>query len=131
MTIQVGDKLPSVTLTTMTEEGPKPVQLQELCERKKVVLFAVPGAFTPTCSAQHLPGYLTNYSALKEKGVDSIKRIEKQLQEIFGPTFYKEHIDNIYIQNKNIIIITRSSEARAEVNLQKTTIKTNKTIKVL
>ena len=72
MTIQVGDKLPSVTLTTMTEEGPKPVQLQELCEGKKVVLFAVPGAFTPTCSVQHLPGYLTNYSALKEKGVDVI-----------------------------------------------------------
>ena len=72
MTIQVGDKLPSVTLTTMTEEGPKPVQLQEICEGKKVVLFAVPGAFTPTCSAQHLPGYLTNYSALKEKGVDVI-----------------------------------------------------------
>ena len=72
MTIQVGDKLPSVTLTTMTEEGPKPVQLQELCEGKKVVLFAVPGAFTPTCSVQHLPGYLTNYSALKEKNVDVI-----------------------------------------------------------
>ncbi len=72
MTIQVGDKIPSITLTTMTEEGPKPVVLNELCEGKKVVLFAVPGAFTPTCSAQHLPGYINNASALKEKGVDVI-----------------------------------------------------------
>ena len=68
---------------------------------------------------------------LKEKGVDNIKRIEQQLQEELGVKFYKEHIDNISIQNKNIIITTKSSEARAEVNLQKTTIKTNKTIKVL
>ena len=68
---------------------------------------------------------------LKEKGIDRIKRIEKQLQDMFGPTFYKEHIDNIYTQNNNIIITTRSSEARAEVNLHKTTIKTDKTIKVL
>ncbi|SVA59631.1 uncharacterized protein METZ01_LOCUS112485 [marine metagenome] len=72
MTIKVGDKIPQVTLSTMTEEGPKPVDLGELCEGKKVVLFAVPGAFTPTCSAQHLPGYITNSSALKEKGVDVI-----------------------------------------------------------
>ncbi len=72
MTIKVGDKIPQVTLSTMTEEGPKPVDLGELCEGKKVVLFAVPGAFTPTCSAQHLPGYITNSSALKEKGADVI-----------------------------------------------------------
>ena len=56
MTIQVGDKLPQTTLSTMTGEGPKPVSLEELCAGKKVVLFAVPGAFTPACSAQHLPG---------------------------------------------------------------------------
>ena len=50
MTIQVGDTLPSINLTTMTSEGPKPVSLTELSAEKKVVLFAVPGAFTPTCS---------------------------------------------------------------------------------
>jgi peroxiredoxin len=58
MTIQVGDTVPSVGLTTMTAEGPKPVSLSELSSGKKMVLFAVPGAFTPTCSAQHLPGFL-------------------------------------------------------------------------
>ena len=72
MTIQVGDTLPSINLTTMTDEGPKPVSMAEISSGKKVVLFAVPGAFTPTCSVQHLPGFLEKYSDLKEKGVDVI-----------------------------------------------------------
>lgn len=72
MTIKVGDKLPNITLSTMTEEGPKPVSIEELCAGKKVVLFAVPGAFTPTCSNQHLPGFVSNSTALKEKGVDLV-----------------------------------------------------------
>ena len=72
MTIQVGDTLPSINLTTMTSEGPKPVSLTELSAGKKVVLFAVPGAFTPTCSVQHLPGFLEKKSELKDKGVDIV-----------------------------------------------------------
>jgi glutaredoxin/glutathione-dependent peroxiredoxin len=72
MTIKVGDKIPSATLTTMTGEGPKPVSTDELFKGKKVVLFAVPGAFTPTCSAKHLPGFVQNADAIKAKGIDSI-----------------------------------------------------------
>ena len=72
MTIQVGDTLPSVNLTMMTVEGPKPISLNELSAGKKVVLFAVPGAFTPTCSAQHLPGFIERSTEIKEKGVDLI-----------------------------------------------------------
>ena len=72
MTIQVGDRLPSATLTIMTAEGPKPITTIELCEGKKVVLFAVPGAFTPTCSVQHLPGYVDNAQSLRDKGVDTV-----------------------------------------------------------
>ena len=72
MSIQVGDRLPSATLTTMTAEGPKPLTTSELCEGKKVVLFAVPGAFTPTCSVQHLPGYVENAQSFKDKGVDTV-----------------------------------------------------------
>ena len=72
MTIQVGDTLPSINLTTMTSEGPKPVSLTELSAGKKVVLFAVPGAFTPTCSVQHLPGFLEKNRELKDKGVDIV-----------------------------------------------------------
>ena len=72
MTIAVGDKIPSATLTQMTDEGPKPISTEELFGGKKVVLFAVPGAFTPTCSASHLPGYVANADAISGKGVDAI-----------------------------------------------------------
>jgi peroxiredoxin len=72
MTIKVGDKIPSATLTTMTAEGPKPISTDELFKGKKVVLFAVPGAFTPTCSQKHLPGFVENAEALKAKGVNTI-----------------------------------------------------------
>ena len=71
MTIKVGDKLPEGSFTVMND-GVKTISTDELFAGKKVVLFAVPGAFTPTCSAQHLPGYLHNYQDLKDKGVDTI-----------------------------------------------------------
>ena len=72
MSIQVGDRLPEATFTTMTEEGPKPLTTAEVFAGKKVVLFSVPGAFTPTCSKQHLPGYVKQADELKAKGVASI-----------------------------------------------------------
>jgi peroxiredoxin len=72
MTIAVGDKIPESTLMQMTGDGPAPVSTADLFAGKKVVLFAVPGAFTPTCSAQHLPGYIENADALSAKGADSI-----------------------------------------------------------
>jgi glutaredoxin/glutathione-dependent peroxiredoxin len=72
MTIRVGDRIPPVTLKMTTPEGAKDVKADELFAGKKVVLFAVPGAFTPTCSAQHLPGFVANAAALRAKGVDLI-----------------------------------------------------------
>jgi peroxiredoxin len=72
MTIKVGDRIPSVTLQRMTADGVKDVSTDEIFERKRVVLFAVPGAFTPTCSAKHLPGFVANADAIKAKGVDTI-----------------------------------------------------------
>ena len=72
MTIKVGDKVPSVKLKHMTAEGVKDITTDELFKGKKVVLFALPGAFTPTCSAKHVPGFVNNYDALKAKGVDEI-----------------------------------------------------------
>ena len=72
MTIKVGDKLPSVTLTEATAEGPKPVTTDEFFAGKKVALFALPGAFTPTCSAKHLPGFKQLAGEIKGKGVDVI-----------------------------------------------------------
>jgi peroxiredoxin len=72
MAIQVGDKLPQATMKVMGEKGPQDISTDDLFAGKKVVLFALPGAFTPTCSAAHLPSYVVNADKIKAKGVDSI-----------------------------------------------------------
>ncbi|MEJ2139220.1 MAG: peroxiredoxin [Gammaproteobacteria bacterium] len=72
MTIKVGDKMPAGNLATMTAEGPGSISTDELFGGKRVVLFSVPGAFTPTCSQKHLPGYVQNAEKLKANGIDSI-----------------------------------------------------------
>ena len=72
MALKVGDKVPSATLTTFGPDGPAPITTDELFKGKKVALFAVPGAFTPTCSAKHLPGFKQHAAELKAKGVDTI-----------------------------------------------------------
>src|ERR1700735_459326 len=72
MTSKVGDKIPSMKLMVATTDGPKEITTDEIFKGKKVVLFAVPGAFTPTCSAKHLPGFVQNAAAIKAKGVDTI-----------------------------------------------------------
>jgi len=70
--IKVGDRIPSVKLKHMTAEGVKDITTDEVFKGKKVVLFALPGAFTPTCSAKHLPGFVQKASEIKGKGVDAI-----------------------------------------------------------
>lgn len=72
MTIKVGDSFPVLKVMTATTEGPKEVSTETLFKGKKAVLFAVPGAYTPTCSAKHLPGYVQNTAAFKEHGVTEI-----------------------------------------------------------
>ena len=72
MPIQVGDKVPSVTLYEMGEDGPVAVNTDEFFAGRKIALFALPGAFTPTCSAQHVPGFVNNAVEIKGKGVDAI-----------------------------------------------------------
>jgi len=79
MTIKVGDRLPSGVLMEFIETetpgctvGPNQFNVDELAKGKRVVLFGVPGAFTPTCSAKHLPGYVQNYEALRKKGIDEV-----------------------------------------------------------
>ena len=71
MTIKIGDTLPETSFTTMTETGPEPIG-SEFFKGRTIALFAVPGAFTPTCSAKHLPGFLDKADAIKAKGVDAI-----------------------------------------------------------
>lgn len=72
MTIAVGDTIPDVKLTRATPEGPQPVQSSDYFKGKRVALFSVPGAYTPTCSAKHLPGFIEKGEALKAKGIDEI-----------------------------------------------------------
>ncbi|HEX8622571.1 MAG TPA: peroxiredoxin [Allosphingosinicella sp.] len=72
MSIQVGDKLPKATLVKATPEGPQPVDSDEYFGGRRVALFSVPGAFTPTCSARHLPGFVEKADELKGKGIDEI-----------------------------------------------------------
>lgn len=72
MSIKVGERIPSVTLMHMTDKGPAPVTTDELFGKKKVVVFALPGAFTPTCSARHLPGYVERAAEFAKKGVNDI-----------------------------------------------------------
>ncbi len=93
-TIKVGDTLPSMKLMTAASEGPREISTDELFKDKKVVLFAVPGAFTPTCSAKHLPGFVTNAAALREKGVDVIACLA--VNDVFVMTAWakEQGIDN-------------------------------------
>ena len=72
MTIQVGDRIPSATLLKATPEGPEPVDTDSYFAGRKVALFSVPGAFTPTCSARHLPGFIDRAEEFRAKGVDEV-----------------------------------------------------------
>lgn len=72
MTIKVGDRIPSVSLNVMGADGPESIGTDDIFKGKRVALFGLPGAFTPTCSARHLPGFVDNSDALKAKGVDAI-----------------------------------------------------------
>ena len=70
--IAVGERVPNITLTMMADDDPETISSEVIFSAKKVVLFAVPGAFTPTCSKAHLPSYITYYDAIKDKGIDTI-----------------------------------------------------------
>jgi peroxiredoxin len=72
MTIKTGERLPESTLTVMREKGPAPLSTHDIFAGRKVVLFSVPGAFTPTCSARHLPGFVEHAAEIQERGVDAI-----------------------------------------------------------
>jgi glutaredoxin/glutathione-dependent peroxiredoxin len=72
MTIQIGDTIPAATLTRMTEHGPDKVDVSAFFAGRRIALFSVPGAFTPTCSARHLPGFVDKADELKAKGIDEV-----------------------------------------------------------
>ena len=100
MTIKVGDKLPSGMLQEYHEVatgacavGPNPVAVEELTKGKKVVIFGLPGAFTPTCSAKHVPSYLQHYAELKAKGVDTVACVSVNDAFVMGAWARDQHTD--------------------------------------
>ena len=98
MTIKVGDRLPAGTLMEYFEVekdgcsiGPNPVKVEDLTKGRKVVIFGLPGAFTPTCSAKHVPSYLANYDKLKAKGVDTIACVSVNDAFVMGAWARDQH----------------------------------------
>jgi len=94
MTVKVGDKVPSATLMTMKNGTPGPVKTDDLFSGKKVVLFALPGAFTPTCSAKHLPGFVQHADDLKKKGVDAIACMSVNDAFVMNAWGQQQHADD-------------------------------------
>jgi len=95
MTISVGDRIPATTLQTMGDDGPTPISTDDIFRGKKVVLFAVPGAFTPGCSMTHLPGYIVNADKLLAAGVDTIACLSVNdafVMDAWGKAQNAEHI---------------------------------------
>jgi peroxiredoxin len=91
MTIKVGEKIPSATLMQMKGGTPTPVKTDDLFANKKVVVFALPGAFTPTCSAKHLPGFVTHADEILAKGVDTIACISVNDAFVMGAWGEQQH----------------------------------------
>ncbi len=95
MTIKVGDKIPEITLHTPGENGPQAITTAEIFNGKKVVVFAVPGAFTPTCSNAHMPGFVVKVDEIKAKGVDTIACVavnDAHVMRAWGEMQNAEHI---------------------------------------
>ena len=94
MTIKAGDKIPSIELKTMTSDGPDGITTDDLFNGKKVILFGLPGAFTPTCSAKHVPGYVQHADAIKAKGVDTIACISVNDAFVMGAWGKDQNVGN-------------------------------------
>ena len=95
MTIKVGDKVPSAKFSYMGDSGPTDISSDELFNGKKVVLFAVPGAFTPTCSETHLPGFVASFDEIKAKGVDTVACLSVNDVFVMGAWAKTQHAEQL------------------------------------
>lgn len=113
MAISVGDRIPDVTLRTMTDDGPKPVQSTDVLGKGKVVLFAVPGAFTPTCSDHHLPGFVLRADELAAKGVDTVACVSVNDAFVMGAWGASQEADG-----KVLMLADGNGEFTAKIGLE-------------
>jgi len=97
MAIKAGDKMPAGKFKVMTNDGPQDLSTDELFKGKKVVLFSVPGAFTPTCDAKHLPGFVQNAAAIRAKGVDSIICLSVNDAFVMGAWGKDQHVGDTVV----------------------------------
>lgn len=95
MSIKTGDNIPDCTLATMGPDGPQTLTTSDIFSGKKVVLFALPGAFTPTCSASHLPGFVVHFDELQAKGVDTVACLSVNDAFVMGAWGQQQNADNL------------------------------------
>ena len=108
MAIKTGDRIPNISLSTMTADGPKDISTDEIFSGKKVLMFALPGAFTPTCNMAHLPGYVVNHDAIKEKGVDTIVCLAVNDPFVMGAWGQAQNVED------NILMLSDGSASLTE-----------------
>ena len=108
MTIKIGDKIPEATLHKLGSEGPEAITTTEIFSGKKVVLFAVPGAFTPTCSNAHLPGFVVKADEIKAKGVDTIACIAVNDAFVMGAWGESQNAENLLMLADGSATFTRA-----------------------
>lgn len=108
MTISIGEKIPDIAMTVMTGEGPRTFSLASACDGKRVVLFAVPGAFTPTCSARHLPGFVDSVGAFMAKGIDDIYCLSVNDVFVMGAWGESQQADRISMLADGAAAFTRA-----------------------
>ena len=113
MTIKVGDKMPAGTFKHMTADGPKNITTDELFAGKKVVIFSVPGAFTPTCDAKHLPGFVEHAAELRAKGIDTVACMA--VNDVFVMNAWGKHSN---VTNKVLMLADGNGEYAKALGLE-------------
>ncbi|MFD1381836.1 peroxiredoxin [Rhodanobacter aciditrophus] len=119
MSLQMGDMLPYGSFQVMGEEGPQTIDVTEFFANKRVLMFAVPGAFTPTCSASHLPGYVVHYDAFKEKGIDEIMCLSVNDVFVMNAWGNAQNAENIVMAADGLAELTTSMGLELDISAAK------------
>lgn len=119
MSLHMGDMLPYGSFQVMGEEGPQTIDVTEFFANKRVLMFAVPGAFTPTCSASHLPGYVVHYDAFKEKGIDEVVCLSVNDVFVMNAWGKAQNAENIVMAADGLAELTTSMGLELDISAAK------------